>query len=243
MDAGALQRQALREVGDNGRDTLWEVSLPISTSGGTWPLLWIGGSTAPVAYNATPAQVQTALEARPNIGTGNVIVRGVPGGPYRIQFAGALGGQSLPASSYPLTANGASLVPASTLVAVQLDAGESQALATIVTEIYTRHSAVTNEELLSLYIRRDLLYILLGESQKGIDVQTAQKMEKFKDQHDNLLALQELTLSEIHRLQAAGAANQTAAGRGPSVRPMTKKTPNGLPYGVLGFDRTRGRFS
>jgi hypothetical protein len=53
-------------------------------------------TTANLPYNASAAQVQSALEALPNIGAGNVAVTssnpggapGVPGGPYQVEFKG-----------------------------------------------------------------------------------------------------------------------------------------------------------
>jgi hypothetical protein len=44
--------------------------------------------TAAIAYNAPAASVQSALEALPNIGPGNVAVTGPNGGPYTVEFTG-----------------------------------------------------------------------------------------------------------------------------------------------------------
>lgn len=57
----------------------------------------IGQTTTSLPYNASAAQVQSALEGLPNIGAGNVAVSsvnpggqaGVPGGPYTVEFKGA----------------------------------------------------------------------------------------------------------------------------------------------------------
>ena len=54
-------------------------------------------TTAPLAFDATAAQVQSALEGLEGIGTGNVTVSGGPGGagggsPYLLTFTGALAG-------------------------------------------------------------------------------------------------------------------------------------------------------
>jgi hypothetical protein len=46
-------------------------------TGGTVPLSFDGRSTT-VAFNASAAAVQTALEGLPNIGTGNVVCGGGP---------------------------------------------------------------------------------------------------------------------------------------------------------------------
>ncbi|MFI2664873.1 hypothetical protein [Micromonospora carbonacea] len=64
------------------------------TQGGSgltsYTLTYSGQTTASIAQAATAAQVQAALEALSNIGAGNVLVTGSPGGPYTVTFQGAL---------------------------------------------------------------------------------------------------------------------------------------------------------
>ncbi len=48
-----------------------KVSLTGAPTGGTFTLTFEGDTTAPIPFDATAAQVQAALEALPNIGTGN----------------------------------------------------------------------------------------------------------------------------------------------------------------------------
>lgn len=57
-----------------------------SPTGGTFTLTRGAATTSPIAYNATAAAVQTALEALNTVGTGNVAVSGNNGGPYTIAF-------------------------------------------------------------------------------------------------------------------------------------------------------------
>jgi hypothetical protein len=54
-------------------------------------------TTPPLPYNATPGEVQSALEALAPIGAGNVQVAGGPGGsaPYVVDFIGALANQDI----------------------------------------------------------------------------------------------------------------------------------------------------
>jgi hypothetical protein len=76
-----------------------------SPTGGTFTLTYAGQTTAAIAFNATAATVQLALQALTNIGTGYeglattsgyttfpgaVAVTGSAGGPYTITFQGAL---------------------------------------------------------------------------------------------------------------------------------------------------------
>ena len=47
-----------------------------NATGGTFTLTFNGQTTAPIAYNATAAQIQAALEALSNIAPGDIIVTG-----------------------------------------------------------------------------------------------------------------------------------------------------------------------
>lgn len=80
-----------------------------SASSGTFTLSFRGQTTAGIAYNATAADVQTALVALSTIGTGGVVCTGgaLPGTPVVITFSGtALAGYDQPA----ITADNTSLV-------------------------------------------------------------------------------------------------------------------------------------
>ncbi len=70
-------------------------SLRVSATGGTFTLDYDGQVTAAIAFNATPAAVQTALEALSNLAPGDVTVTGGVGdrpgnAPYTIEFGGTL---------------------------------------------------------------------------------------------------------------------------------------------------------
>lgn len=81
------------------------ITITGAPTGGTFTLSFKGYTTTPIAFNATAAVVDTALEALASIGTGGVTVTGGPGPatPYVVTFAGQLAGQSLPL----ITANSA----------------------------------------------------------------------------------------------------------------------------------------
>jgi WD40-like Beta Propeller Repeat len=80
-----------------------------SASSGTYTLTFKGQTTGPIAYEATLAEVKSALEALSSVGAGNVAVSpgvnetGVPRD--IVTFGGALAGSEQP----PMTANGSSL--------------------------------------------------------------------------------------------------------------------------------------
>lgn len=69
-----------------------------TVSGGTYRLQYNGETTTSLAYNASNATIQAALEALPSIGTGGVTAGGgaFPGTPVTFTFAGSLAGLSQP---------------------------------------------------------------------------------------------------------------------------------------------------
>jgi hypothetical protein len=64
------------------------VTLAGTVVGETFTLSLNGHATAPIATNAPAADVKTALEGL--VGAGNVDISGDPGGPYTVEFKGAL---------------------------------------------------------------------------------------------------------------------------------------------------------
>jgi len=69
--------------------------LTVRATGGTYQLNFGGVATDPIAYDASAAAVQSALEALSSVGAGNVSVSGGPGdalgdAPYTIAFQGTL---------------------------------------------------------------------------------------------------------------------------------------------------------
>jgi flagellar hook-associated protein 2 len=75
--------------------------LPVTTgaTGGTFTLTYDGHTTDPISYDATTAQIQAALEALPNVSTGDIIVSGdnltVGGGQTTFTFSDPMGDVSL----------------------------------------------------------------------------------------------------------------------------------------------------
>lgn len=70
------------------------------TDGGTFALVvttpdGVSTSTAGLAYNETSANIQTALQALVNVGSGNATVSGSAGGPYTVTFSSTLGAVTL----------------------------------------------------------------------------------------------------------------------------------------------------
>jgi hypothetical protein len=91
--------------------------LDSSAAVGTFTLTFSGQTTVSLAWNATAAQVQSALEALSNIGVGDVAVSGGPAGSATmpIEFTGALGESNQPAIT--VTNSGGASVAITTTVA------------------------------------------------------------------------------------------------------------------------------
>ena len=66
-------------------------------TGGTFTITWSGQTTAAIVYNATAAQVQSALEALSNIAPGDVTVTGAAGGPWTLTWGGTQLGEDVAA--------------------------------------------------------------------------------------------------------------------------------------------------
>lgn len=72
------------------------ITLTKTPTAGDFALSFSGQTTSVLAYNASAATVQTALEALSNIAPGDVAVGGNAGGPYTVAFAAAWANQQVP---------------------------------------------------------------------------------------------------------------------------------------------------
>jgi hypothetical protein len=80
-----------------------EQTITIDATGGTFLATWSGQTTAPVAFDATAAVLQAALEALSNIGAGNVLVWKPSALVFRVAFRAALGSQNVAAMTTTAT--------------------------------------------------------------------------------------------------------------------------------------------
>lgn len=71
------------------------VTITGAPTGGDFVLDFNGKATTDIAFNATAAAVQSALQALSTVGAGNATVTGSAGGPYTVTFAGALANQNV----------------------------------------------------------------------------------------------------------------------------------------------------
>lgn len=72
------------------------LSVTGTPTGGSFRLGLGGQLTGPIVYNTTAAALQTALEALPSLGVGNVTVSGTAPGPFAVTFGGAYAGINMP---------------------------------------------------------------------------------------------------------------------------------------------------
>ena len=103
---------------ENSVATAAKQTLTVDASAGAYKLSFQGASTGDLAFNATAATVQSALQGLSSIGAGNATVTGGPGAagggtPYVITFAGTLVNSPQPtiatsAGSTPLSGGAAS---------------------------------------------------------------------------------------------------------------------------------------
>lgn len=117
---GALSDSAIRA---NEKQT---ATIGGSPTGGTFTLTFSGQTTGTIAYNASAATVEAALEALSTIGQGNVQVTGSAGGPYTVEFVGALAGQNLAAMTADASGLTGGTSPSVTIATAQ--SGESGVL-------------------------------------------------------------------------------------------------------------------
>lgn len=96
-----------------------ELQLIVSNAtAGTFTLDYSGQVTTALAFNITPAAMQTALEALSNIVPGEVLVSGAAGAWY-VEFTGPKGAMNQP----QLIANGGSLTPANAIAVTTVRQG------------------------------------------------------------------------------------------------------------------------
>lgn len=89
------------------RNEVQRVTITGSPTGGTFTLTYDGQTTAGIAFDATAAAVQSALEALSNIAAGDVSCSGgpLPGTPVDVTFTGQLGSRNV----VEMTADGSGL--------------------------------------------------------------------------------------------------------------------------------------
>lgn len=131
-----------------------------TVTGGTYTITYAGQTTAAIAYNATAAAIQAALEALSNLAPGDVFVTGgpLPANRVHIRFAGTLAGTN---------------VAEITISSLGLTGGGSYAPSTVLaggaTVAQVQESPVSGSEV-NLYV--DATFGALGTTQIGCPIET-----------------------------------------------------------------------
>lgn len=92
-------------VGMPASNSIQSITLNNQPYNGTFTITFGGQTTAPLSFNATPSQVQTALQVLSTIGSGNCTVGGSLG-TFQITFIGTMGGMA----QSPFTTSAAGLI-------------------------------------------------------------------------------------------------------------------------------------
>ncbi|PQO45870.1 hypothetical protein [Blastopirellula marina] len=103
-----------------GANEKQQVSLPAGVTGGTFTLTLDGETTGSIAYNASAAAVQAALEALASVDSGDVEVSGSAGGPWIVEFK-----QSFANIDMPTLAMDSSSLTAGTVNVIETTKGQS----------------------------------------------------------------------------------------------------------------------
>lgn len=105
-------------IGAGGTNEVQTLTIDADADGGTFTLSWMGYTTAPIAFDATSAAIETAmLLAIPTLLNADITVAG--DGPHTFTFAGAWAGANVPAIVIDvtgLTDGGIALVGDSTAI-------------------------------------------------------------------------------------------------------------------------------
>lgn len=117
-------------------------------TGGTFVLRFGGQNTSTIAYNASAATVQTALQALSSIGSGNALVTGPNGGPWVVEFTGTLGFQVQSLITLQTNSLTGGSSPSVSIVESQLGQGWTTMAATTYTIQYVGGKVIFNNAFL-----------------------------------------------------------------------------------------------
>lgn len=159
------------------------------TEGGSgltsFTLTFSGQTTASLDDQATAADVQEALEALSNIGAGNVVVTGSPGGVYTVTFTGDLAGTNVDQMTATPT-GGTGSVTVATLTGGGVDAsadGREVAAGLLFGSLAVREGAtrVAGALLVHGFVNPDRLPIPLGTGSLTTAARTDLKQVSFQE--------------------------------------------------------------
>jgi hypothetical protein len=83
-------------VAPSERNEIQKLTVTGRPTGGSFTLTYGGNTTGVIPWNATAAQLETAILSLPSIGAGNIMVEGPDGGPWNVTFQGSLKNTNVP---------------------------------------------------------------------------------------------------------------------------------------------------
>lgn len=127
-------------------------ALAVDATGGTFTLTFSGQTTAAIAYNASAATLQTALENLSNIGVGDVTVAKPSAGNWTITFGGALADTNVA----QITTNAASLTGGASTAVITTTTGGGTSTGVILGTVVETSSTSPDRGVRSGYCRVDI---------------------------------------------------------------------------------------
>jgi hypothetical protein len=127
-------------------------ALVVDATGGTFTLTFSGQTTSAIAYNASAATLQTALEALSNIGVGDVTVAKPSAGNWTITFGGALADTNVA----QMTTNAGSLTGGASTAVVTTTTGGGTSTGVVLGTVVETSSTSPDRGVRSGYCRVDI---------------------------------------------------------------------------------------
>lgn len=205
------QERAVREVGGQSRNAVYELRLPFGVSGGHYTPSVSGDATAPLPFDAPAATLEAALCALPGVGLGGAFVSGPRKGPFQIEIVGANAGQPLPEGW--LSGDGSALVPPATLVPIRVQSPSVNPLGALANTAWLQLTPLFSPYECFLRVKRELLTGLLAGAAHEVDGKDGDAESKDSQRFANLRALLSQVQDELNLIiRNRGGAGQTTAG-------------------------------
>lgn len=230
--AEELKQQIIEHTGDVGTDAEFCLRLPLATDDGTFDFTVGNYTVADIPADIMPGDFTALLEAE--LGAGNVAVNGLPMGPYRIRFTGALGAQAIE----DVSADGANLEPAADLTVEPYQQGSAPRAQSLVDTAWTRYSDIADLARRRWYAEVDVLTALRNATMQMVDTETGDRREKLSQQ----FAMLNTALNDAKASLADYETETVTKYAVGVVGRLTNTTGNGQTFGKLAYDSTSGRY-
>jgi hypothetical protein len=198
MTPSQWQQKAVLEVGDTGNSAVFEITLPMATTSGSWLIAANGIPTEPLDPFISADALEVALETISTIGVGNIHVSGLPLGPFTLQLMGELSGQEVPDGW--LVASGVSLIPVGSVTVVRTKQGRTETLSQLAAQYWEMYAG-TPDYVRHLKVKLELLKVEIGRAVKLVDGKDGDAEAKESQRFANLLKLKKDTETDLAGFQ------------------------------------------